>query len=111
MIFHEFVQTVQKQLWNDLEHMSYNGVSFIRDLMQVNRTREIVLPFVFTCGIDIGSTNQKNTEKNIFFDQLPVYSISQTPQVFLDHIVFENNGAISIGLGICRKSLSIRHDH
>ncbi len=94
--FNQFTQTVQKQLWSDLEHMSYNGVSFIRDLMQHHKTREILLPFVFTCGIDVGDISQKNTEEVILFDQIPTYSISQTPQVFLDHILFENDGHLVI---------------
>jgi amino acid adenylation domain-containing protein len=63
--------------------------------MQMHKTRAFVLPFVFTCGIDAGDVNQKNTEKNIFFDQEPVYSIAQTPQVFLDHIVREDNGHLN----------------
>ncbi|CAF4314321.1 unnamed protein product, partial [Adineta steineri] len=94
--YYEFLQTVQKQLWNDLEHISYDGVSFIRDLMQTHQTREILLPYVFTCGIDLGDIREKNVEHNIFFDQEPVYAISQTPQVFLDHIVVEINDCLSI---------------
>ncbi|CAF3951285.1 unnamed protein product, partial [Adineta steineri] len=85
---YEFLHTVQKQLWNDLEHISYDGVSFIRDLMQVHQTREILLPYVFTCGVDV--------ENNMFFDQEPVYWISQTPQVFIDHVVLEIDGCLSI---------------
>ncbi len=94
--FDPFAQTVQKQLWNDLEHMSYNGVSFIRDYMQVHKTRKIVLPFVFTCGIDVGDNNQKKKGVHTFFDQSPVYQITQTPQVFLDHIVLEQDGHLLI---------------
>ncbi|CAF1209790.1 unnamed protein product [Adineta steineri] len=94
--YYEFLHTVQKQLWNDLEHISYDGVSFIRELMQVHQTREILLPYVFTCGIDLEDIREKNVEHNIFFDQEPVYAISQTPQVFLDHIVMEIDGCLSI---------------
>ncbi|CAF1593907.1 unnamed protein product, partial [Adineta ricciae] len=93
--YYKFVQTVQRQLWNDLEHMSYNGVSFVRDLMQTQKTKEIVLPFVFTCGIDIGGMNQKDDSKYLFLDQRPEYMISQTPQVFLDHVVYESDGHLS----------------
>ncbi|CAF4169364.1 unnamed protein product, partial [Adineta steineri] len=94
--YYEFIHTVQKQLWNDLEHISYDGVSFIRDLIQMHQTREILLPYVFTCGVDAEDMREKNVEHNIFFDQEPVYAISQTPQVFLDHIVMEINGCLSI---------------
>ncbi|CAF3965720.1 unnamed protein product, partial [Adineta steineri] len=94
--YYEFIHTVQKQLWNDLEHMSYDGVSFIRDLMQVHQTRDILLPYVFTCGVDVEGIREKNVEHNIFFDQVPVYAISQTPQIFIDHIVEEINDCLSI---------------
>ncbi|CAF4082952.1 unnamed protein product, partial [Adineta steineri] len=94
--FYEFLQTVQKQLWNDLEHISYDGVSFIRDLMQLHQTREILLPYVFTCGVNVEDVREKSVEHNLFFDQVPVYAISQTPQVFLDHIVLEVDGCLSI---------------
>ncbi|CAF0731748.1 unnamed protein product [Adineta steineri] len=94
--YYEFIDTVQKQLWNDLEHMSYDGVSFIRDLMQVHQTRDILLPYVFTCGVDVEGIREQNVEHNIFFDQVPVYAISQTPQIFIDHIVEEINDCLSI---------------
>ncbi|UJR22117.1 hypothetical protein I4U23_025181 [Adineta vaga] len=94
--FYQFMKTVQKQLWNDLEHISYSGVSFIRDLMQAHQTREIVLPFVFTCGIDIGGVGHNNTRENMFNNRLPIYSVSQTPQVFLDNVVYENNGRLIV---------------
>ncbi|CAF4071043.1 unnamed protein product, partial [Adineta steineri] len=96
LTYYEFLHTVQKRLWNDLEHISYDGVSFIRDLMQVHQTREILLPYVFTCGVDVEDIREKNVEHNIFFDQVPVYSISQTPQVFIDHVVGEIDGCLSI---------------
>ena len=89
--FNEFVETIQKQLWNDLQHMSYKGVSFIRHLKQRHKTQEIVLPFVFTCGIDVNQLTQKNTQDFRLFDQSPDYHIAQTPQVFLDHVVIEEN--------------------
>ncbi|CAF0780319.1 unnamed protein product [Adineta steineri] len=94
--YYEFLHTVQKQLWNDLEHISYDGVSFIRDLMQIHQTREILLPYVFTCGVDVEDIREKNVEHNIFFDQAPVYEISQTPQVFIDHGLVEIDGCLSI---------------
>ncbi|CAF1079983.1 unnamed protein product, partial [Adineta steineri] len=93
--YYEFLHTVQKQLWNDLEHISYDGVSFIRELMQVHQTRKILLPYVFTCGVDVEDIRAKNVEHNILFDQGPVYQIGQTPQVFLDHIVVEIDGCLS----------------
>ncbi|CAF3787875.1 unnamed protein product, partial [Adineta steineri] len=94
--YYEFLHTVQKQLWNDLEHVSYDGVAFIRDLMQVHQTREILLPYVLTCAIDVEDIREKNVEQNIFFDKKSVYVISQTPQVFIDHIIGEIDGCLLI---------------
>ncbi|CAF3869628.1 unnamed protein product [Adineta steineri] len=94
--YYEFLHTVQKQLWNDVEHISYDGVSFIRDLMQMHQTREILLPYVFTCAIDVEDIREKNVEHNIFYDNKLVYVISQTPQVFIDHGVLETDGCLSI---------------
>ncbi|CAF4079356.1 unnamed protein product [Adineta steineri] len=96
IILKQLIEIVQKQLWSDLAHLSYSGTTFIRDLMQKHNTREIVLPFVFTCGIDIGDISQKNTPQNTLFDEKPVYSINQTPQVYLDHIVHETGGQLFV---------------
>ncbi|CAF3831841.1 unnamed protein product, partial [Rotaria sp. Silwood1] len=76
--------------------MSYNGVSFIRQLMQTENTRQIVLPIVFTCGIDSSDANNINKNSNILFGQPAVYGITQTPQIFLHHHVYEHDGQLSI---------------
>ncbi|CAF2882271.1 unnamed protein product [Rotaria sp. Silwood2] len=94
--FDQFVHTVQKQLWNDIEHMSYNGVSFIRQLMQTQNTRQIILPIIFTCGIDTSEANSNNRNTNILFDQPAVFGITQTPQIFLDNQVHEHDGQLLI---------------
>jgi amino acid adenylation domain-containing protein len=96
IVFEQFVRTVQKQLWNDLEHMSYSGVSFIRELMHKNNTRKIVLPIVFTCGINVSDSNHNTGSNNILFEKPPVYGISQTPQVYLDNQVYEEDGHLLI---------------
>nr|ACD54728.1 non-ribosomal peptide synthetase, NRPS-like protein [Adineta vaga] len=94
--FEQFARTVQNQLWNDLEHMLYNGVSFIRELMCLNNSRQIILPIIFTCGIDVDKSSYETDYNNILFDKPPVYGITQTPQVFLDNQVHEHNGHLII---------------
>ncbi|CAF2829448.1 unnamed protein product [Rotaria sp. Silwood2] len=96
--FYQFVGIVQKQLWSDLEHLSYNGLSFIRQLMQTKNTRETLLPVVFTCGIDNSDSNDMNRNINILFDQYAVYGVSQTPQIFLHHHVYEHDGQLKFYL-------------
>ncbi|CAF1166800.1 unnamed protein product [Adineta steineri] len=94
--FHQFFHTVQKQLWNDLAHMSYDGISFIRDLMHINKTREIVLPIVFMCGLFHSNSKQNTNKLRDLFEKTSVYGISQTPQVYLDNQIFEEDGQLVI---------------
>ncbi|CAF3911367.1 unnamed protein product, partial [Adineta steineri] len=94
--FYQFFHTVQKQLWNDLAHMSYDGISFIRDLMHINKTREIVLPIVFMCGLFHSNSKQNTNQLQDLFEKTSVYGISQTPQVYLDNQIFEEDGQLVI---------------
>ncbi|CAF1437173.1 unnamed protein product, partial [Adineta steineri] len=94
--FHQFFHTVQKQLWNDLAHMSYDGISFIRDLIHINKTREIVLPIVFMCGLFHSNSKQNTNKLRDLFEKTSVYGISQTPQVYLDNQIFEEDGQLVI---------------
>ncbi|GAB1545496.1 hypothetical protein NUACC21_81720 [Scytonema sp. NUACC21] len=88
-----FAQRIQKQLWRDLEHRYVSGVQVLRELTQYwGQTGEAIMPIVFTSALDsIGSTQGLNA-----LSQLgeKVYSISQTPQVWLDHQVFEEDGVL-----------------
>ncbi|CAF4163098.1 unnamed protein product, partial [Adineta steineri] len=94
--FRQFFHTIQKQLWNDLAHMSYDGVSFIRDLMHINKTREIVLPIVFMCGLFHSDSKQNTNKLRDLFEKSSVYGISQTPQVHLDNQIYEEDGQLVI---------------
>lgn len=89
--FEKFFKIVQQQLWNDLEHMSYNGVSFIRELMRTNDTTKIVFPIVFTCATNINDTNAKTSSEcnDKLFTEPAVYSVTQTPQIYMDSQVHE----------------------
>ncbi|CAF1390131.1 unnamed protein product [Adineta steineri] len=95
IILKEFIRAIQKQLWSDLEHIFYTGVTFIRDLMRINNTRNIILPYVFTCGIDVNDSLHNN-DINLIFEKKTVYNISQTPQIYLDNIVEEDNSHLII---------------
>ncbi|CAF3928514.1 unnamed protein product [Rotaria sp. Silwood1] len=81
------------QLWEDLDHASYSGVAFISDLMQTHNTREIMLPVVFTCELDVNGFDPKkriNNAHNFCRDE-PVYAITQAPQIWLDNQTYEDN--------------------
>ena len=90
--FWENAETIQNRLIEGMEHNAYDGVEFIRELSKCrNNQSAVLMPYVFTSMIfqDKKFSNIKDFGK-------VVYSISQTPQVYLDCQVMEINGALSI---------------
>ena len=77
---------LQEQLWQDLEHGAVNGVRVLREWVEAQQ-REAglsAMPIVFTHGPQQSETNPTAIA---FLEQQTetVYSISQTPQVWLDY--------------------------
>lgn len=70
-----------------LEHNSYNGIHFIRELAFVRQLgTKVVMPYVFTCALmDSSNTLIK-----------PTYAISRTPQVYIDCQVTEREGGLFV---------------
>ncbi|SFU41363.1 yersiniabactin nonribosomal peptide synthetase [Clostridium sp. DSM 8431] len=85
------VKNLQSQLIRDLEHTHYSAVEFERELKQKKRDiKGSIMPIVFTSGLGI---NNSGSDKWI---GEPVYNVSQTPQVWLDHQVLEQDGGLSL---------------
>lgn len=77
--FGEFVDDVNKQLFDDLDHNLFSGVEVIREIQRKHGTEDALMPFVFTSAIGLtGEQNQKMIGK------YEGNGISQTPQVFID---------------------------
>ncbi len=85
--FVERAKRLQAQLWRDLEHRHYSGVSVMRDMAQ-RAGRIQLMPVVFTSGLGMGDATFINR-----FGEL-VDGVSQTPQVWLDHQVLELDGEL-----------------
>ncbi len=89
--FVNHAQKLQRQLWQDLDRGYISAVKVQREL---NRRRESyqIVPVVFTSTLGLDSLG----EEIWMLDRLgeEVYSISQTPQVWLDHQVREKKGAL-----------------
>ncbi|MBP5971289.1 amino acid adenylation domain-containing protein [Brasilonema sp. CT11] len=84
---------LQEQLLQDLDHLHISGVQVLRELARRRKTGlTAVMPIVFTSVLGLNSSSEGDLEFNFLGDQ--VYSISQTPQVWLDHQVSEINGAL-----------------
>jgi len=81
---------IQKQLWQDLDHRYVTGVEVLRELGRREGNRQsAMMPVVFTSGLALGLDLGSISELGEM-----VYGISQTPQVWLDHQVMEENGAL-----------------
>lgn len=82
---------LQKQLLEDTKHNSYSAVEFGRELRNKHsNNRYSLMPIVFTSGLGLSEGR-----KDAWLGEL-VYSISQTPQVWLDHQVMEMDGKLKI---------------
>jgi amino acid adenylation domain-containing protein len=88
-------RSIQKQLWEDLEHGYVSGVQVLRELAQFQGgATRAVMPVVFTSTLSLGTLDIDTSLIARALSGDVVYSISQTPQVFLDHQVSEQGGAL-----------------
>lgn len=80
---------VQNQLLEDISHSLYSPIEFERKLRKKSGNyMKSVMPIVFTSGIGIDDEREDKWVDNLS------YSISQTPQVWLDHQVFVIKGGL-----------------
>ncbi|MEM7534549.1 MAG: amino acid adenylation domain-containing protein, partial [Chloroflexota bacterium] len=82
-------QQIQRQLWQDLDHHQFSGVEVLRELSRLYG--QTTMPIVFTSALGLPQENP-----NIFPFGEPLYELTQTPQVTLDHVVFERAGRLCI---------------
>jgi nonribosomal peptide synthetase protein BlmIV len=79
---------LQQQIYRDLEHREFSGIDVLRLLRADPRRRAAALaPIVFTSTIVPGAEPAAIAPGG--WDAEPVFGISQTPQVLLDHQVHE----------------------
>lgn len=82
----------QSRLWQDMDHRLFGGVSVMREIALARNTpSHAVMPVVFTSAL-LGSVGH-DASVLASFGEL-TYSIFQTPQVWLDHQVYEDKGEL-----------------
>ena len=86
------VRQVQADIWGALDHRQLSAVSVLRELARRHNEPELVMPVVFTSAL--GLTAQQDGPQGMF--SRPVWGISQTPQVWLDHQLTEHDGGVSL---------------
>ena len=84
--FSERLQDIQKQLWSDLEHLSYTGVEVLRQMTR-EKKKEVIIPYVYTSTLGLDKRQSKGKL---------LYKISQTPQVLIDCQVMEYKDGILV---------------
>ncbi|WP_435105104.1 amino acid adenylation domain-containing protein [Arhodomonas sp. AD133] len=84
-------QRLQAQLWRDLAHRQVSAVWVMRELARVSGTDDAAMPVVFTSALGVDDAVSEFAARD--FPER-VWGVSQTPQVWLDHQVFEQQGQL-----------------
>ncbi|MDQ1743193.1 MAG: hypothetical protein QOE23_1532, partial [Pseudonocardiales bacterium] len=97
--FADQARAVQERLWQDMDHSAMSGVLVAREVSRARGTQPGAMPVVFnsTVGIvDDASELGHFTEGDLAraLGGVTVHSITQTPQVWIDHTVFEVQGGL-----------------
>ncbi len=93
-IFIERAQQIQQQFWRDVEHRHFSGVRVLRELSRMRKSGTISMPVVFTSNIVYGDLEEIASEAPEINDI--VYTVTQTPQVWLDHQITEQGNALKL---------------
>ncbi|HEX6292324.1 MAG TPA: amino acid adenylation domain-containing protein, partial [Herpetosiphonaceae bacterium] len=91
--FEERTRQIQQQLWDDLEHRAVSGVAVLRERAHSQGdVLSTAMPVVFTSTLNLMQPAQEASQVQTFGNV--VYSSGQTSQVWLDHQVTEDRGAL-----------------
>lgn len=90
--FAEFVSSINRRLFDDLDHRSFTGVDVLRALQQ-REDREALMPFVFT-----GAIGLIDPRKSALRGRMNDRGISQTAQVFMDCQAMDTRDGLNINL-------------
>ncbi len=96
--FNSRLKDTQYQLWNDLDNRYFSGVQVQRELSKVSG-ETVTMPVVVTSTLGIEGNKDRDgwqiTSEGSSDIQKP-YSISQTPQVWIDCQISERSGELQI---------------
>ena len=92
--FAERARAVQDRLWQDIDHAAVSGVRVNRELAQARGTAQAALPIVFNSTLSELVADAEDGGLAAALRAEPVHSITQTPQVWIDHTVLEAAGRL-----------------
>ncbi len=91
--FEERARRVQAQLFDDLDQRYVSAVRVLRELQREHGAR-VLMPVVFTSTLALDARRGAADESAGPVFGRPVFSISQTPQVLIDHQVGQQAGRL-----------------
>ena len=97
--FERFATAVNQQFWTDLDHRSVSAIEILRGRGGGGLTPRY--PVVFTSGVGLTDDGSAPTA----WLGTEAFGVSQTPQVLIDHIIWEDGGRLRIAWDIVDGSL------
>jgi amino acid adenylation domain-containing protein len=92
--FETRARRIQEQLWKDLDHRYFSGVRVLRELARSQGgMARAIMPVVFTSILSMNRSSSQEIAPSGTQGKI-TYNISQTPQVWLDHQVFDLQGTL-----------------
>ncbi|QUJ76791.1 amino acid adenylation domain-containing protein [Sulfitobacter albidus] len=92
--FAEYATAVQAALWQDMDHTQVSGIEVMRALARRADQPPQGLPVVFNSTLTELQTPAPARAADRQFRATNVHTITQTPQVWLDHTIIEEDGAL-----------------
>ena len=93
--FVERTRQIQEQLWKDMEFRYFSGVRVLQELSRKKPAGErTLMPVVFTSNLGYEGLRPEST--GLSLPGKLVYSISQTPQVWIDNQISEDENGLVI---------------
>lgn len=92
--FADRVTLIQNRLWQDIDQCYVSGVWVARELGELRRNPAAAqFPVVFTSALNPNGNVERQPAAMRWLGEV-IYTVTQTPQVWLDHQVTEDEGAL-----------------
>ncbi|WP_323162398.1 non-ribosomal peptide synthetase, partial [Pseudomonas glycinae] len=92
--FTDKARAVQAQLWRDIDHSVVSGVRVLRELSQARGVQQTAMPIVFNSTLSEAAPELAEFNLADALNAKHMHSITQTPQVWLDHTLLELEGRL-----------------
>ncbi|MEE4678039.1 amino acid adenylation domain-containing protein [Pseudomonas alliivorans] len=92
--FTDKARSVQARLWQDIDHSAVSGVRVLRELSQARGVQQTAMPIVFNSTLSEAAPELAEFNLADALNARHMHSITQTPQVWLDHTLLELEGRL-----------------